>query len=633
MLEKLNKEQKEAVLNFSSPLLVLAGAGSGKTGVITTKIAYAVKELGFDPNRILAMTFTKKAANEMKERTERLLGVKPRWVQNFHSFCNSILREHVETLGNGLTNRFVIYDEDDSLRIVKEVLDSLKMKECDPQDVISLFSTYRQTFSTNIELDITKSVGAIYAEAFSKYRSKMLAANAVDFDDLVYYATLLLDSSDSIREKIQGRFDYILVDEFQDTNKIQYYLLKLLAGNSKGITCVADPQQCIYTWRQANPENVLHYIADFSPVEIQLDRNYRSNSKVLDIANTIISAVSEKWKSRILTLWTDKDHGKEEDVAYEAYDNCYAENRSIASKISKLVKKGESRFADIAILIRAHYLSGGIEREFIRNSIPYEIVGGLKFNQRAEIKDLLGYLRFMTNPKDKVAFLRVINTPGRGFGDKIIELIQDSYKVSWLQAVKDTPLKNKAKLYMDAFIEFIEKYSALAEKKPYTALLSIMLDIDYMGYLIKKYPKDHEAKKDNVSELLNMLSEAESRGLTFMEFMEDSLLGNDQDTDNKGNTVKIMTVHAAKGLEFETVFLPALEEGVFPSALSMCTKDTEEEERRLFYVAVTRAKEKLFLSSAKERMKFGKTIENPVSGFVTEIENNIFIAARELVAA
>lgn len=626
-LERLNKQQKQAVFHFESPLLVLAGAGSGKTGVITAKIAYAVKELGYDPNRVLAMTFTKKAANEMKERTEKLLGVKPRWIQNFHSFCNSILREHINVLGNGLTNRFIIYDEDDSLKVLKDTLEKLNMKECDSQDVMSLFSRCRQEYATNVELDIRTNYGATYANVFHEYKKHMIEANAVDFDDLVYYTTFILDSVDSIKEKIQKRFDYTFVDEFQDTNKIQYYLLKLLVGDNKGITCVADPQQCIYTWRQANPENVLNYIEDFHPLEIQLDRNYRSTTKVLDIANTIISVVSEKWKSRILRLWTDKDGGKQEDVAYESYDTCFVENRSIALKIKEL-----GAYSNIAVLVRAHYLSGGLEREFIRNGIPYEIVGGLKFNQRAEIKDLLGYLRIITNPKDKIAFDRVINTPERGLGDKALVSIRENYKTSWLQACKDTDFKNSKKDSVNAFLEITGKYSELAEKKPYTAILSIMTDIDYINYLTKKYPKDHEARKENISELINMLCDAENRGLTFMEFMEDSLLGNDKEVTDKENTVKIMTVHAAKGLEFPVVFIPALEEGIFPSALSI-DEASKEEERRLFYVAVTRAKEKLFLSSAAERMKFGKKMENPASRFVAEIEKNLFIAARELLAA
>lgn len=628
ILENLNEEQKEAVLHTETPLLVLAGAGSGKTRVITHKIMYLIKEKNIPLNRILAITFTNKAASEMKERVKEALSLteEPRWISTFHSLAVKILRFEAKNLK--LSEDFVIYDEEDSLKVLKEVFTELNISSDNQtvkrfRDIISDIKQQDDDFVIEIYKQKVKFIDEIY----NLYQKKLRESNAVDFDDILLEAVRLFDERPEILKKWQNRFDYILVDEYQDTNKIQHRLLKQLVGSRNCITVVGDPQQCIYTWRGAHPENILDFENDFPNVRvIKLERNYRSTKKILDLANKVIEKSEGKWKKKVLKLWTDKI-GNEDITAFKFPNEKY-EVKFIIKKIKDFIKENYNP-SDIAILIRMSYLSRIFEEELLKEKIPYQIIGGFKFYERAEVKDILAYLRFSINPSDTQAFKRIINLPSRGIGKETISLIEkvkNEEKTDWMEALKLAfpNLKAKQKISIQEFLEIIEYIRNYGNKKPYDTVKYLLESINYIDYLQSKYPNDFYERIENINELQRVLLEVQNENKSLKDFLEEYVLSQAQDSIKNNNSLKIMTVHASKGLEFPIVFLPALEEGIFPSGKSLGNPIEMEEERRLFYVAITRAKEHLIMSFAEQRTSFkGKPLPSEPSRFLRDIRDEI----------
>ncbi|MGC9006529.1 MAG: ATP-dependent helicase [Sulfurihydrogenibium sp.] len=623
ILDGLNERQKEAVLHFDSPLLVLAGAGSGKTKVITHKIMYLVKHFHIPLGRILAITFTNKAAEEMKERVEKALGERPQWVMTFHSFAAKFLRIEAENIG--YDRNFVIYDEDDSKKLIKKVLKDLNLNEelLKPEKLKDQISRIKQEENPEDYLELLSFSTPYIRNIYEKYQEELKNSNAFDFDDLLLKSVNILKNYPDILQRWQNKFDYILVDEYQDTNKLQHQLLKLLVGNKKTITVVGDPAQCIYTWRGAHPENILDFEKDFPNTKIiKLERNYRSTKKILDAANTVISKSKGKWKSKLLTLWTEKEEGEE--IKLIPRENEKEEADFIAQKIKEL--SASEPYREFAVLVRMSFLTRNLEESMVRYGIPYQIVGGLKFYERAEIKDILSYLRLALNPKDYASFERSLTTPPRGIGDKGLEYIKSKFKEDWIQALKDSlnAFNQKAKAKAQEYLEIMDYVRKNVNENPSKVAKYVVDSINYEEYLQKEYEKDWEERLANVEELIVALEEVEKSGKTLTEFLEESSLSQAQDSIENSDKVKIMTVHAAKGLEFKTVFVAGLEEGIFPSGRAFDDPTQMEEERRLFYVAITRAKDRLFLTYAKERRSFSnKPVQTKPSQFLTDIKQHL----------
>ncbi|HEX8949280.1 MAG TPA: UvrD-helicase domain-containing protein, partial [Dissulfurispiraceae bacterium] len=422
ILDGLNPQQKEAVVHFGSPLLVLAGAGSGKTKVITHKIAWLVEEKHIKPNRILAITFTKKAAREMQERVERLLSVKPMWISTFHAFCVKVLRESIAHLGKGFTRNFLIYDESDSLKVLKNILHAMNRDAKEADAAKAVISKAKQEYRESVIDSIARLPypASSFAPVALQYQADLEKSNAMDYDDLIYFVVDMLAKNPHVRRHWQERFDYILVDEYQDTNKIQYTLINLLVGGGGNICVVGDPQQCIYTWRGAHPLNILNFTKDHTAQETKLEINYRSAKKILDIANKVIARADRMWDGRILELSSSKEEDGE--VQYVRNNDANEECAFLAGQIRYLKNKGY-RYSDMAILMRMSFVSRGIEHNFMKYGIPYEIVGGHAFYERAEIKDLLAYLRLIANRRDQAGFERIINVPPRSIGAKTLTKI------------------------------------------------------------------------------------------------------------------------------------------------------------------------------------------------------------------
>ncbi|MEW5744772.1 MAG: UvrD-helicase domain-containing protein [Nitrospirota bacterium] len=626
ILDDLNPQQREAVEHFGAPLLVLAGAGSGKTKVITHKIAWLIQEKGIRPNRILAITFTKKAAREMQERVEQLLAIRPKWISTFHAFCVRVLRESVEALDRGFDRKFLIYDEDDSIKVLKDILRGLNRDIREADKAKAVISKAKQEYRESIVDYVSRLAfpASTYAAVAGQYQAELERSNAMDYDDLIYYVVDLFVKKPGLRKLWQERFDYILVDEYQDTNKIQYMLVNLLVGDRGNICVVGDPQQCIYTWRGAHPLNILNFAEDHAARETKLEVNYRSTRKILDIANKIIARADRVWEGKILELSTVREDGGE--VRYtRGYDD-EAECSFIAEKIGDLADQG-CRYADMAVLMRMSFVSRGIEHTFVRYGIPYEIIGGPAFYDRAEIKDILSYLRVIANRRDKAGFDRIVNVPPRSIGAQTLAKIKERFVTDWVQALRDTKLGARQRAHADRLADIIESYGDSVEEKPYTVMMELLRDLHYDDYLVDHYKDDYEDRRGNISELANVLKTVESEGTPFSEFLEENLLSQDQDRIGGGDTVKVMTIHAAKGLEFPAVFVMALEEEIFPSARALESLSQMEEERRLFYVAVTRAKERLYLSSASRRMRFGDVMFSLESRYIDEIRDEL--TARE----
>lgn len=622
VLKELNSKQKEAVLYFDSPLLILAGAGSGKTRVITYKIAYMIENLAYKPERILAVTFTNKAAREMKERVKSLVGNSaPVFISTFHSFCVRLLRAH--SIRVGYQPNFLILDSDDKKRLLREMIWDMNLDAdfYNPSAIGSVISNIKNGLysvdSLTVHYDRIKDI-------YDTYNQKLKDNNAFDFDDLLLYGRDLLNILE-LKERYSSFFQYLLVDEYQDTNRVQYEIVKTLTKENGNVCVVGDDDQCIYTWRGANIDNILLFEKDFPDAKvIKLEKNYRCTKVILEAANAVIDNNKLRKGKK---LYTDNPAG-EPIRLYSAKTDTYEAN-FVSKTIEQFLKKG-IKPSEIAVFYRTNFQSRIIEDALRREGIPYRIVGGLKFYERKEIKDTLAYLRTALFENDSISLLRILNTPRRGLGSAVEKrlreiLRKESSNVGALKLLVSELRLEKQKRAVNYLLETIEEIKGKVHQlKPYDLVKFIVVSSAYEEYLKKESPEDWESRLENVRELGNTIQEfAESEGLNgeelYLEFLSNITLSSDQDEIDEDDKVTLMTVHASKGLEFPVVFITGLEEGLFPHARSLDTKEQTEEERRLFYVAVTRAKHFLSLSFAKKRRLFGSYRDMRKSRFLEEI--------------
>ena len=633
--DKLNEPQREAVYHTDGPLLILAGAGSGKTRVLTHRIAYLIEERNVNPWNILAITFTNKAAGEMRERVDSLVGFGSEsiWVSTFHSMCVRILRRFIDRLG--YDNRFTIYDTDDQKTLMKEVckkvaIDTKVFKE---RSLMSAISSAKNElilpdeFELNAGGDFAKlKIAKVYRE----YEAQLKANNALDFDDLLVKTVQLLQTQPDVLENYQERFRYIMVDEYQDTNTVQFQLVRLLAGKYRNLCVVGDDDQSIYKFRGANIRNILDFEHEFSDAcVIKLEQNYRSTGNILNAANRVI-ANNKGRKEK--TLWTANGEG--ELVHLRQFDTGYDEADFIAEDIKKEVRAGAS-YNDHAVLYRTNAQSRLLEEKFVAMNVPYKIVGGVNFYARREIKDLLAYLNTIDNGMDDIAVRRIINVPKRGIGLTTINRIQESAAerglgfYETLMAPELIPGIGRSAAKLDSFAALIEYFKGLTGQMSITDLLREVIEkTGYMESLDSEDKEDAQARKENIDELINKAAAyeeaAEDRDepATLSAFLEEVALVADIDSlDEEQDYVVLMTLHSAKGLEFPHVYLAGMEDGLFPSYMTITSDDRDdlEEERRLCYVGITRAEQELTLTCARRRMVRGETQYNKISRFIKEI--------------
>lgn len=630
--DSLNEEQKKGVFTTEGPVLLLAGAGSGKTRVLTHRIAYLIDELGVNSYQIMAITFTNKAAGEMKERVERLVGMGAEsiWVTTFHSTCVRILRRFADRLG--YDNNFTIYDTDDQKSVMKDVckhlqIDTKQMKE---RTILSAISSAKnelvgvQEYETQAMGDFRKQK---VAAAYREYQNILKKNNAMDFDDLIMNAVELFKACPDVLEYYQKRFRYIMVDEYQDTNTAQFQLIRLLAEGSRNICVVGDDDQSIYKFRGANIRNILDFEKYYpEAVVIRLEQNYRSTQNVLDAANAVIrNNVGRKSK----TLWTDKGAGNR--IHYRQFDNAYEEAEFIADDISRKIKDGIVEAGECAVLFRTNAQARLLEERFVVEGIPYDVVGGTNFYARREIKDLLSYLKTVDNARDDLAVKRIINVPKRGIGAATIAKVDDyaqMHEISFYEALchaDEIQGLGKAEAKIRPFVNMIQVFRS---RLSYYNLKELMHDIlDTTNYINEMDVDDEieaQSRIDNIDELINKIVAYEEANdePSLSAFLEEVALVADIDRlSEDDNRVLLMTLHSAKGLEFSHVYLAGMEDGIFPSYMTIASDDPAEieEERRLAYVGITRAKDDLTLCYAKMRMVRGETQMNAVSRFVKEI--------------
>ena len=627
-LSTLNPQQRIAVENTEGPLLVLAGAGSGKTRVLTYRVAHLM-EKGVPAWKILAITFTNKAAKEMAERVQALTGEagSEAWISTFHACCARILRRDIEKLG--YKRQFAIYDEDDRMSVIKAVLKELNLgdKEYPPKAVKAAISDAKNRMLSPDEW--LRDAGddfrnRKYYEAYRLYERTLRGNNALDFDDLLVKTLELLAEQPPVLEYYQNRFDYILVDEYQDTNRAQYELVRLLTGKKRNLCVVGDDDQSIYGWRGADIRNILDFEKDFPDAKVvKLEQNYRSTGNILDAANQVI-AHNQGRKEK--ALWTQAGEG-EKIALYHALDE-RDEAAFIAAMTRKLIAHG-ARAGDVAVLYRTNAQSRVLEEAFVRGGIPYHVYGGQKFYERREVKDLIAYMRALVNPDDDVSLRRIINEPKRGIGETTVEALQSyasSAEMSLMSAVLDVenaPLAARPKKLIGEFAELMIDLTEALYEKTASEFLEFMIDkTGYVRALEAVKSDENAARIENIRELQGAVTEFErlnpEGGLA--DFLENVALVADTDSLNEGGgSVTLMTLHSAKGLEFDNVFLPGMEENIFPLARASYDDELMEEERRLAYVGITRAKKRLFLSHARSRALYNSRSANELSRFVSEI--------------
>ena len=630
MLDKLNERQKEAVLATEGPVLVLAGAGSGKTTVLVNRIAYMISEKHIRPWNILAITFTNKAAREMKDRIERLLGdtAKDMWIGTFHSVCVRILRSCIDLLG--YSRDFVIYDTADTKTVMKECLRELDIdeKSFPVRNVLSIISNAKNdlmdaaTFENVYKSDYRMS---IIAKIYYRYQTKLRKNNAVDFDDIILNTVKILSENPDVLSKYQDKFQYILVDEYQDTNNSQYLLINLLAQANRNLCVVGDDDQSIYKFRGANIGNILNFEDDYSDVQkITLDQNYRSTQNILDAANSVISNNKGRMGK---SLWTSNGDGNK--VFVYTGTNEYDEARYIARQIKKHFDE-QGSFSDCAILYRTNAQSRVIEEMLMRESVPYKVLSGLRFYDRKEIKDIIAYLRVVYNPNDDVSLARIINEPKRKIGNATLEKARNIAReketslYDVISHADDYPEFKTAIKKLLSFSEIIQSLIKLKDTVTIEDLTGrILNDTGYMPELVMEDTTESKTRIENLGEFISVITEFEKNeetGNTLGEFLENISLVSDIDGyDENEDSAVLMTIHIAKGLEFPIVFLSGLEEGLFPGMRSMESDDDIEEERRLCYVAITRAKEQLYITKTISRTIHGKTMPTTASRFFKEI--------------
>lgn len=634
--DTLNKQQKEAVFHTKGPLLLLAGAGSGKTRVLVHRIAYLIEEEHVNPWNIMAITFTNKAAGEMRERVDDMIGFGAEniWVSTFHSTCVRILRRHIDLLG--YENSFTIYDTDDQKTLIKEVCKYLQIdtKQFPERALMNEISKAKDEFLSPSEYE-TENQGDFrktkIASVYKEYQKRLKANNALDFDDLLFKAVELFQFHPEVLEKYQERFQYIMIDEYQDTNHVQFLFVSMLAGKYRNLCVVGDDDQSIYKFRGANIYNILNFEKKYEDAKvIKLEQNYRSTQNILNAANGVIrNNTGRKDK----TLWTDNEAGKE--VEFTQYDTEYEEAESIVNKIEELVKEGSASYQDMAILNRTNAQSRVFEEKFLLKNIPYKIVGGVNFYQRKEIKDLISYLKVINNGQDDLAVRRIINVPRRGIGLTTIDRIQEyalGRGISFLDAayeVENIPSLARSVNKIREFTDLIDDFRKKEQELILPDLFSYVIEkTGYVEELEKENTEESLGRIENIDELLNKIAvyEQGAKEPNLNELLEEIALVADIDSlDGENEAVVIMTLHSAKGLEFPYVFMGGMEDGIFPSYMTLMSGDDSEieEERRLCYVGITRAKKELYLSAAKRRMLRGQTQFNKVSQFIGEIPREL----------
>lgn len=629
-LNLLNKEQREAVETVDGPLLVLAGAGSGKTRVLTYRIANLIENHGVAPWSILALTFTNKAAKEMKERTDKLIGIEDSdmWVTTFHSFCVRVLRIDIDSLG--YDSRFVIYDEQDQNVIIKDIVspqifDEKRMSNGLVRSMISQAKNSGES-PERFLLDSGTGMDDKLVEIYRAYQKKLKSSNALDFDDLLIKTVELFETCPDVLEKYRKKFRFVLVDEYQDTNAPQYRIIKLICGEHRNICVVGDDDQSIYGWRGADIRNILDFEKDFPGAKvIRLEQNYRSTKAILDCANSVITHNMGRKSKK---LWTAKVGGSP--VEFLNVQNERDEAYNIAKTIIDLRRREDRKFNDFAILYRTHAQSRVLESVLVSGfGIPISVIGGTRFYARREIKDLLSYLRLIANPSDDGALKRIINVPKRGIGEatvSAIESLSESMDQSMLITIL-TPgiLPEKISKKVSRFADLMRDLFAKRYELSLEMLTEYIIDaIGYAQYIVEQGDDNLETRQENIEELLGAMREHEEQitpgSDALQSFLELTALNSDADNiDESDGTVKLMTLHSAKGLEFPVVFMPGMEDDIFPSRRSKENETGIEEERRLCYVGVTRAKERLYLYAAEQRALYGQTQHNDPSIFLEEM--------------
>lgn len=631
--DTLNEQQREAVYHTDGPLLILAGAGSGKTRVLTHRIAYLMEEKGVNPWNILAITFTNKAAGEMRDRVDKLAGFGSEsvWVSTFHSTCVRILRRHIDRLG--YENHFTIYDSDDQKTLMKDICKKLNIdtKAYKETALLSAISSAKDKMLTPDEYEAQaegnygmKNIAKVYRE----YESQLRASNALDFDDLLLRTVQMFQTQPDILEYYQERFRYIMVDEYQDTNTVQFKFISLLAAKYRNLCVVGDDDQSIYKFRGANIRNILNFEEEFQNTRvIKLEQNYRSTGNILNAANAVIrNNAGRKDK----TLWTEKGEGDK--IRFRQFYTAYDEAEYIAQDIQSQVRQG-GQYNDCAILYRTNAQSRLFEEKLVASNIPYKIVGGINFYARREIKDLLAYLKTIDNGRDDLAVRRIINVPKRGIGLATVNRIQESATArgigfySALQGLDLIPNIGRASSKLDSFVALIEYFKSRAEQESIHELMEEILEMTaYIETLEAEDKEDAQARIQNIDELMSKIVSYEEvcndagERPELSGFLEEVALVADIDSlDENQDYVVLMTLHSAKGLEFPHVYLAGMEDGLFPSSMSVDDPENLEEERRLCYVGITRAEKKLTVSCARQRMLRGEIRYNAMSRFLNEI--------------
>ena len=626
-IDNLNKSQKDAVLCIDGPLLIVAGAGSGKTKVLTSRIAHILRENKAFPNEILSVTFTNKAAREMQNRVSKILNNKEiglPWLGTFHSICAKILRRHAKAVN--LNQNFTIIDQDDQSRLIKSICnaENIDIKKISPNFIISLINKWKNLgwYPENVILKKSDTLEKNLLKIYKIYQTKLIDLNACDFGDLILHCVSIFERNRDINEMYSKNFKYILVDEYQDTNFIQSKWLKLLTKNHENICCVGDDDQSIYSWRGAEIKNFLEFDKMFKNTKIiKLEENYRSTQNILNVASELISNNENRMGK---TLNSNQSQGELINL------NCFKNGKDEATGISKILENKISKkykLNDVAILVRAIFQTREFEERFLKIGLPYRILGGVKFYERAEIKDCVAYLRIVYQNKDDLAFERIINVPKRSIGDTSFKMISEHAKKNGLSLEQSSKnlislnkIKPKTKIGLLSFLNLLEKWrdDYFNKKIGHVKLLQIILDESGYSLLLKnKKDLENENRLENIKELLNAMKDFDN----LESFLEHVSLASSIDNDWDGEKVNLMTMHASKGLEFDTVFLPGWEEGLFPHQKSIDEKGQKglEEERRLAYVGITRAKYEVYISFSLNRFYQGDWIDSISSRFVDEL--------------
>ena len=632
LVQNMNENQLKAILKTQGAVMVIAGAGSGKTRVLTNRIAYLIAEKNVLESNILAITFTNKAAKEMKERIYSLVGETSKyiWINTFHSMCVRILRQHIDLLG--YNKNFTILDTSEQKTIIKNIVKELNLSEdsYQPNNILKIISNSKNSMISVNEMKAQARFGFMknVAEIYEYYQKYLKKNSVLDFDDLMLKTIVLFEKHPEVLAIYQNKFEYIHVDEYQDTNVIQYKLIKMLSEVHKNICVVGDDDQSIYSWRGACSDNIINFEKDYEDVEvIFLDQNYRSNSTILDAANSVIKNNTDR---KDKALWSENKGGDK--ITVYAATNDKDETDDIAKKILDLKAQGVD-YKDIAILYRANYLSRSMENSCMAFGIPYKLIGSLKFLQRQEIRDLLAYMNVIVNKNDEFSLRRIINVPKRGIGASSMAKIDnyaEQYGLSLFEALKNIDMIGVSKKIITnihLLTQLIEKYSQTEQYSIEDLIVGIYKDSGYESMLKESADAYAESRIENISELVSSAKQFSSMNDNLIDFISEMSLTSDADDENEDDSVVLSTVHAAKGLEYRVVFIMGLEENLFPSIRDAESSEDErnkmEEERRLAYVAITRAKEKLFMSYANRRMQFGSIKNNKRSRFLDEVPNKL----------